>query len=261
MKLFDAIDEANRAGRLGLILYTIPNFPDPNTFRAILELMTQRSCVSIIEMTFAVDEAFSEHANETIRAAHRQACRHGAHYRDVLSAYRFDKPSLCVLYEKTAREHTFEQVARDMNHKVDGVLLEWNEREHQGYFESTVRNGLELVQCVGPWMTDEELRHILGFCRPEALVYLMSAPMTGGQLFSVPELEQTLSRTRAIRPDIKVAAGFGIRTPEDVRQVSRVHGLDGVIIGTAFLEKMRAGVDAVSAYLDELEGALANDRA
>ena len=261
LRLFNAIEEANRAGRLGLILYTIPNFPNPDGFRAILEELSRRPAVSIIEMTFAVDGAFSDHANETIRDAHRKAVTYESDYRKVLAAYEYGKPSLCVLYQKTVTDHSFPRVVQEMSQRVDGVLLEWSEDEHQSYFEHSHRAGVELVQCVGPWMPAAEVERILSFCMPRALVYLMSAPMTGGQLFSRAELERLIALCRYLRPDIKLAAGFGIRTAEDVQKLSQVRGLDGVIIGTAFLERMRDGTTAVARYLDEIEGALAHDSA
>ncbi|HYO65950.1 MAG TPA: tryptophan synthase subunit alpha [Archangium sp.] len=261
MRLFEAIEEANQEGRLGLILYTVPNYPNPAEFRSILAELSRRRAVSVVEMTFAVNDSFSDHANETIRNAHRQAFTYEEDYRKVLAAYRYDKASLCVLYQKTATDHSFGRVVQEMSGQIDGVLLEWNEDEHQSYFDHCGRAGVELVQCVGPWMSSAQLEHILGFCQPKALVYLMSAPMTGARLFPQQELERLIALSKQIRPDIKMAAGFGIRTADDVRRLSRVNGWDGVIIGTAFLERMGAGLEAVSTYLDEIEGALAHEPA
>ncbi|WP_437487593.1 tryptophan synthase subunit alpha [Sorangium sp. So ce1014] len=256
MRLSRAIDEANRARRMGLVLYTIPNFPDPGSSRAILDDLCRRPAVSIVETTFAVDDSFSDHANETIRDAHRIASRHESDYRGILSMFPIEKPSLCVLYQRTGHEHTFERVARDMSGRIDGVLLEWNEPEIERYHEAATRAGVELVQCIGPWMPAAELEHLLGFCSRSALLYLMSAPKTGAPLFRREELEETIAIARRLRADIKVAAGFGVRTAADVRELARVEGLDAVIIGTAFLEAARCGPAAASAYLDGIEGAL-----
>jgi tryptophan synthase alpha subunit len=256
MKLFQAIDEANQAGRMGLIVYTIPNFPDPVASRAIMEGLNRRLAVSIVETTFAVDASFSDHANATIRDAHRTAFQHERDHRRILAAYPMKKPSLCVLYEGTAQQHTFEHIALDMGGRMDGVLLEWNESDIESYHELSRRAGVELVQCIGPWMSPSEIERNLRFCSPNALLYLMSAPMTGARLFAMDELEKTIAIAKQLRPDIKVAAGFGVRTAADVRRLARVSGLDGVIIGTAFIEAAKAGPAAASDYLDEIEGGL-----
>jgi tryptophan synthase alpha subunit len=257
MKLSLAIDDANRRGRLGLVVYTVPSFPDPWASSALLEDLERRPAVSIVEMTFAVDEAFSEHANDTIRTAHRAALRHAPEPRRILSAYPLAKPSLCVLYQRTVREFSFEGVVSDMQGRVDGMLLEWSEAEIERYDAIARRAGVELVQCVGPWMSAGEIERIASFCWQGGLLYLMSAPMTGARLFGRPELEETVAVVKSLRPDVKIAAGFGVRTASDLRLLAQVRGLDGAIIGTAFLEAAASGPAAAAAYLDEIEGGLA----
>ncbi len=71
--LSTSIKDANNKRALGLMIYTIPNFPDPETYEKTLSILNQNSYVSIIETTFPVTSKFSEYANLTIRNAHKQA--------------------------------------------------------------------------------------------------------------------------------------------------------------------------------------------
>ena len=57
-----------------------------------------------------------------------------------------------------------------------------------------------------------------------------------------------LDRVRALSP-LPVCAGFGVRTPEQVRALSG-HA-DGVIVGSALVEELEARRDPV-AFLDSL---------
>jgi tryptophan synthase alpha subunit len=80
--------------------------------------------------------------------------------------------------------------------------------------------------------------------------------MTGADLCSDAELIECIHETKKHRPQAKIMAGFGISNADDIKNISRLEGLDGVIIGTAFLEKMSQGIDAVEEFIDSITPAL-----
>lgn len=253
MMLGEAVAKANEAGRFGLILYTIPNFPDPEVYARTLKLLDSRAAVSIVETTIPVGQGFSDHANDTIINAHLQAVQH-----DSLPA-RPEKPTLCVLYKGSLENsdlESFDQVLGETRDQFEGLILEWSEDDEGPWVRSANSHQVELVQCIGPWMDEDKIRSALDLAIDTALVYLMSAPMTGATLFSTEELSQCVAIAKSIRPDIKIAAGFGIRTAQDIEKLKAVEGLDGVIIGTAFLESMGQGYAAAERFLDAVEPGL-----
>ena len=252
MKFHQAIEEANRDGHLGLIIYVVPNYPNPSQYENILSQLDSCGFVSIIETTIPTIEGFSEHANDTIRNAHIEACRHTA----AAPGRRPHKPTLCVLYRGTVDKSSFEQVLIENKGAWEGLILEWSEKNEAPYVETANRHGLELVQCVGPWMSEQRIREILSLAIPKPLVYLMSAPLTGAKLFSNDELKKCIETTKSICPSAKIAAGFGIRNAEDIKTLSVIEGLDAVIIGTAFLETMGRGPQDVAEFLRSLEAAI-----
>jgi tryptophan synthase alpha subunit len=253
MQLSAPFVHARQQGRLGLIVYTIPGFPTVHDSRAILRFLQDTDAVSVIENTIPVTHGFSDHANAIIRAAHTAAAQHATH--DMVYE-RWSKPSLCVLYRSTADEQGFEVVCARASGIFDGMILEWSEPNEKPFVEIAARHGIELVQCIGPWHSTERIGEIMQNVRPAGLVYLMSAEMTGADLFPVDTLADCIQRARSFRPDVVVAAGFGVRTPEHVRTLAQVPGLDGVIIGTEFLRQIEGGAEAAIRYLGTIIEAL-----
>lgn len=253
MNLSEPFHQAKKNGRLGLIVYTIPGFPSTADSNEIIGWMQNEDAVSIIENTIPVTTGFSDHANATIRAAHTAATKNAT---EAMVYERWTRPSLCVLYQSTADEMTFAGVCKRASGIFDGMILEWSEPNEKPYVDIANQHGIELVQCIGPWHTTERIGEIMQNVRPGGLVYLMSAEMTGADLFSNDKLADCIARARQFRPDIVVAAGFGVRTADHVRTLAHVSGLDGVIIGTEFLRQIEKGAAVARHYLQEIFAAL-----
>jgi tryptophan synthase alpha subunit len=253
VNLSEPFHKAKKNGRLGLIVYTIPGFPSAADSNEIIGWMQNEDAVSIIENTIPVTKGFSDHANATIRAAHTAATKNAT---EAMVYERWTKPSLCVLYQSTADEMTFAGVCKRASGIFDGMILEWSEPNEKPYVDIANQHGIELVQCIGPWHTTERIGEIMNNVRPGGLVYLMSAEMTGADLFSNEKLADCIARARSFRPDIVVAAGFGVRTADHVRTLAHVPGLDGVIIGTEFLRQVEKGAAVAKHYLQDIFAAL-----
>src|SRR3569623_3160035 len=88
------------------------------------------------------------------------------------------------------------------------------------------------------------------------LYYVSVAGITGKQQAAQASIEDAVARLKAA-PDLPVAVGFGIRTPEHAAQVARV--ADGVVGGSASVELVgRHGEEApgpVRAYIESLSAA------
>lgn len=256
MQLHEAISAANAQDRLGLIVYAIPNFPTPAVYRAVLHLLVEEQVVSVIETTLPVTGGFSEHANGDIVQAHRLAASYGQAWQALIEELPAGKSLLCVLYRESAEQIGWARLLRSFSGRMAGILPEWHAEQVAPYACSAGSHQVEFVTCVGPWMTEDDIAGHLAYALDQPLVYLMSAAMTGAALYPAAALERTIVTIRQCRPEAKVAAGFGVRTAEDIRRLGTVHGLNAVIVGTAFLQQMRAGPHAVGHYLRSLKGAL-----
>jgi tryptophan synthase alpha chain len=88
-----------------------------------------------------------------------------------------------------------------------------------------------------------------------AFFYLQTADMPTGGVFS-PD-ENVRSRIAGMKdrfPDLPVALGFGIRTPQHVREAFGI-GADLVIIGTAMVDALNRGVEYLGEYANEIVAA------
>ncbi|MCW5212201.1 tryptophan synthase subunit alpha [Desulfobulbus sp. TB] len=251
-----AVKEANDRGALALMIYAIPNFPDPDTYQDILAILHENPCVTIIETTFPVTSRFSEFANQTIQNAHLQA----AQFKDGLSVMEtlqpFKKPTVCVLYRETYEKLGYEAILQKIQGKIDGLLFEWVIPDVEAYAYSFERYSIELVQCAEPSMTDQEMARYLSLAVEEPIVYLVSAPMTGAEIFSEKKIISCVQSIKTYRPNAKIVAGFGISNADDIAKLSRIEGLDGVIIGTAFLQVMQQGSTQTAAFLNKIAPSL-----
>ena len=86
------------------------------------------------------------------------------------------------------------------------------------------------------------------------LYYVSVAGITGKQQAAIESIEANVSRIKQ-STELPVAVGFGVRTPEQAREIARV--ADGVVVGSALVELVgEFGKDA-PAKLKELTSALA----
>ncbi len=254
--LSTSIKDANNKRALGLMIYTIPNFPDPETYEKTLSILNQNPYVSIIETTFPVTSKFSEYANVTIQNAHKQASEYVDGISFLDSFKPFQKPSIAVIYQETFNKVGFETILKRIQGKIDGILFEWDIPDFEKYFDLSKQYQVELILCVEPSMKEEEIDYYLSFTKEDPTVYLVSAPMTGGEIFAADKILTCVNNVKKYRPCAKIAAGFGIGNADDIKILSQVENLDAVIIGTQFLKVMNKGIDAVSSYLDEITDAL-----
>jgi tryptophan synthase alpha chain len=109
---------------------------------------------------------------------------------------------------------------------------------------------LALVQMVTPVTKPERMRQLCA--GSQGFVYAVTMTGTTGKRVSVPEeVTRYLDRVRALS-SVPVCAGFGIRSREHVESL-RGH-VDGVVIGSALVEVLERGEDAMQ-WLSRLRSA------
>jgi len=146
----------------------------------------------------------------------------------------------------------FAQAAK--NAGVDGVICVDIPPEEDDALGPQLRDaGIAPIRLATPTTDDKRLPAVVegseGF-----LYYVAVAGITGMQQAAIESIEANVSRIKAAT-DIPVAVGFGVRTPEQAREIARV--ADGVVVGSALVELVAEhGTDA-PAKLRELTASLA----
>ncbi|WP_128892879.1 tryptophan synthase subunit alpha [Erythrobacter sp. HKB08] len=146
----------------------------------------------------------------------------------------------------------FASAAKDAG--VDGVIcVDIPPEEDEALGPALRAKGIAPIRLATPTTDAKRLPQVLegsdGF-----LYYVSVAGITGKQQAAIDSIESAVGRLKAAT-DLPVAVGFGVRTPEQAREIARVS--DGVVVGSALVELVgKHGADAPRA-LKELTSALA----
>lgn len=126
---------------------------------------------------------------------------------------------------------------------VDGlIIVDLPPEEDQDLRALSAKAGIDMIRLVTPTTKDMRLEKVLsgasGF-----LYYVSITGVTGAAKANLNALAPHITEIKELT-NLPVAIGFGIRTPNDAQEMSRIG--DAVVVGSAIVEKMSEikGVDA-----------------
>lgn len=174
-----------------------------------------------------------------IQRASERALRHGFGVAEILEIVRDVRretkvPIVLFSYFNPLLQFGLDKLAREAEHaEIDGILVTDLIPEEAGRFRSMLRaHEIDLIFLAAPTSTDARLQmiaeHASGF------IYAVSrAGVTGTREKMSAEAEKLVTRLRSVS-DLPVAVGFGISTPEQVRDVCRY--ADAAVVGSAIVQ-------------------------
>jgi tryptophan synthase alpha chain len=111
--------------------------------------------------------------------------------------------------------------------------------------------GVAVVPLIAPTSTPERIARLGALAAP--FVYYITLTGVTGSRTAAPV---DPARLAAIRSAAKapVAVGFGIKTPADAARFSAI--ADGVVVGTAIVDRVGQGADVVASFVRELAKAM-----
>lgn len=238
-----------RAGRGGFIPFITAGDPDlATTERLLIELAAAGA--DIIELGVPFSDPVAD--GETIQRASERALRNGVTLRDILTCVahakqHIDVPIVLFSYFNPLLSFGRDRLAKEAKEAgihavlVTDLILE----EAHIWVETLIQFDLDPIFLVAPTTSDQRLRQIAqqgcGF------IYAVSrAGVTGVRDEMTGDAEVLVKRVRSVS-DLPVAVGFGISTPEQVRQVWGF--ANAAIIGSAIvreIEKLNSSPDLVN---------------
>jgi tryptophan synthase alpha chain len=240
--------------RAALISFVTAGDPDYETSLAIIKALP--GCgVDIIEPGMAFSDPMAD--GPAIEAGGLRARKAGITLRKTLQMVaEFRKhdqltPIVPMGYYNPISRYGVEAFVKDaVQAGIDGLIIaDLPPEEDEELREACVAAGLDLIRLVTPTTDTARLPIVLN--NASGFLYCVSVSgVTGSKAAQLATIASTVERLKAAS-DVPVAVGFGIRTPEQVREVAAI--ADGVIVGTAIVEKIAAGLDADGRPLPDLK--------
>jgi tryptophan synthase alpha chain len=228
-----------KQGRAAFVHFISAGDPDLETSFAIFEKLPGAGA-DIIELGMPFSDPMAD--GPAVQAASMRALRAGANMTRTLDMVRkfrkTDSKTPIVLMGYFNPIHAFgtARFSRDAAQAgVDGlIVVDLPPEEDEVLRLPAAAQGLDIIRLATPTSDAVRLPKILdgagGF-----LYYVSIAGVTGTKNFDQDDVKAAVTRIRKAC-DIPVAVGFGIKTPEQARDIARI--ADGVVVGSAIVSRI-----------------------
>ena len=232
-------------GRAALVTYVMAGDPDPETALAILRALPQAGA-DIVEFGLPFTDPMAD--GPAIQAAGLRALKAGqttAKTLDLVRRFRAedaDTPVILMGYFNPIYIYGVERFLTDAKAAgVDGlIVVDLPPEEDDELCLPALRAGLAFVRLATPTTDDKRLPAVLA--NTAGFVYYVS--ITGITGAATPDFGQVAAAVERVKrhTPLPVVVGFGVKKPEHAAAVAR--GADGVVVGSALIDALRATLDA-----------------
>ena len=230
-KTFAALDHP------ALITFIMAGDPDAKVSLEVLKSLPEAGA-DIIELGMPFTDPMAD--GPTIELAGGRALKAGASMKQTLQMVKdfregnTDTPIVLMGYFNPVLQYGIETFANDASEAgVDGlIIVDLPPEEADETLAAAKSKGLDIIRLITPTTTKERLPKILdgasGF-----LYYVSITGVTGAASADLskigPHIEEIKSQT-----DLPIAIGFGIKTPEDAAQFSKIG--DAIVVGSSIVQ-------------------------
>ena len=247
-ELFDACARDNRAALIG---YLPTGYPDIGTSIDAMKALTESGC-DIIEVGVPYSDPGMD--GPTIATAAEVALRGGVRVRDTLAAVEAISSAgghaVVMTYWNPVLRYGVDAFARDLAAAGGHGLItpDLIPDEADDWLAASEHRHLDRIFLVAPSSTPERLASTVEASR--GFVYAASIMgVTGARDVVSNAAPELVSRVKAVS-DIPVGVGLGVRSREQAAQIASY--ADGVIVGSALVTALTAGLPAMRALTEEL---------
>lgn len=249
--LDEVFDRCRAEGRAALVAYLPAGFP---TVEESIEAArtVAREGADIIEVGIAYSDPMMD--GPTIQRATEKALANGVRTRDVFRVVEAVAEAgavpLVMTYWNPVLAYGVDAFARDLAAAGGrGVITPDLIPEEAGeWMEASKAHGVDRIFLVAPSSTPERLALTVDAC--SGFVYAASTMGVTGARDAVSNLAPELvARVRA-HSDANVGVGLGVRSGAQAAEIARY--ADGVIVGSALIDALSAGGDALAELTREL---------
>jgi tryptophan synthase alpha chain len=231
-------------GRAALVTFLMAGDPDYETSLAITKALPVAGA-DVIELGMPFTDPMAD--GPAIQAAGLRALTAGMTLTktlDLVRAFRKDDdatPIVLMGYYNPVYIYGVDRFLADAKAAgVDGlIIVDLPPEEDEELCLPALRAGLNFIRLATPTTDDKRLPAVLA--NTSGFVYYVS--ITGITGAAAPDTNKVTSAVARIKRHTKlpVAVGFGVRTAENARAIAE--SADGVVVGTALVEALRASLD------------------
>jgi tryptophan synthase alpha chain len=250
-----------RNKRAAFIPFVVAGDPDLKTTEALVLKMAECGA-DIIELGVPFSDPLAD--GPTIQMASQRALKNGVNLKEIFRMAErlkgISTPLVLMTYFNPVFQYGLKSFAEDCHrHGIDGVIIPDLPPEEAGpWIKEARRFELGTIFLIAPTCSPERIR--LASRTSRGFLYYVSITGITGARGKLPDhLEPALKQIKE-QSRKPVAVGFGISTPEQVKEVSRI--ADGVIVGSAIvkmIEEHPEGSDLVNRvgdFVSSLAGGL-----
>lgn len=247
-------------GEKALVAYIAAGDPTLEATPALVKGM-EAAGVDMVELGLAFSDPLAD--GPTIQAGSQRALAAGANTDHVLAmvkAMRADGVTIPLLimtyYNLLLKPGVGDFCRRAAEAGLDGLIIpDVPVEEADELLAATRAHGLDLIQFVAPTSTPERIKASAQLAT--GFVYCVSLTGVTGARTELPTRFREVVAEARRQTDTPVCVGFGIATPEQVRDVAAI--ADGAIVGSAIVKLCGQGlpqaelVARVSSFVAELK--------
>lgn len=254
--------ELKKTGKKALIPYVTAGDPTPAVTVDMMHGLVDAGA-DIIELGVPFSDPMAD--GPTIQLACERALKHNTSLRDVIAMVKefrtknSETPVVLMGYLNPVEAMGYSAFADAAQAAgIDGVLMVDMPPEESGENARVFADhGLDIIYLIAPTTTDERISEIAKFS--SGYVYYVSIKgVTGSAEIDVADVSKNLERIRS-RVDVPVGVGFGINNGKAAAAVAAV--ADGVIVGSALVNKIAANAEQPEVAIGEVQAVLAEMRA
>ena len=153
-----------------------------------------------------------------------------------LSKSKNNTSFVIMCYLNTVRKFGLNKFIKNIKNVVDGIIIVDLPFEEEGEIKKSLyKNNIHLIKLISP-MTDKKrskklLKDSKGF-----IYYISATGITGSNRLDYIEINKNVQSIKKMS-SVPVLVGFGIKSKKDVINISKKTKADGVIIGSALIQK------------------------
>lgn len=252
-RLAGLFESCRAEGRSALIGYLPTGFPDVETSIEAMVALVEAGC-DIVEVGVAYSDPGMD--GPTIAAATEVALSGGVRVNDTFRAVEAISnaggSAVVMTYWNPVLRRGIDSFSRDLA-AAGGLGLitpDLIPDEADEWMAASDAHDLDRIFLVAPSSTPERLAETVSASR--GFVYAASTMgVTGARDVVSNAAPELVSRVKAVS-DIPVGVGLGVRSGEQAAEIGAY--ADGVIVGSALVSALQAGIPALRSLTEELAG-------